>query len=602
MGITDFYVNLKNEIKAEHNRQLSDGSSLYAYEEIVYLENALTFLYDNRMIIDEYELCYYDSTYRNARIKIHGYAFSEDATQLELYVCQYSNNDEIENISKSEIENTAAKPCLRFLDKSVKDPNFVNSLEKSQEAYYFAEYLNQIYNDLEKVKILVVTNKKAKAIFYKDVEIGRLNVRIEVFDIDRYFKVSSEGQPRDEIVVDFQELSGGGLPCVYVPKQSDDEYAFALTAIPGEVVYQLYNRFGERILEDNVRSYLSARGRKNAGIQNTLVDHPSRFMAYNNGLVIVADSVIIATSDNGDSTILQIKGLQIVNGGQTTASIYFAKFSKKSEVDLSRVRVATKIIEIGPDFDSEEHEQFIGKIARYSNTQNQVKESDFLSHSAFQVQFEAITKTIYLPDTIGQWFYERASGSYNTYLMREGRTPARRRHITKHVVPRKRVIKKTNFGQSIATWTGRPHTASLGGEKCLATISEYLKGEVDKISADYVKDRLSEYIIFYRTFYLLRGDICKQSPSVVRSYLLALLSENYANLIDLKLVWSNQEISEEFKEQIKIWGKELYDWMISNSQGRQLSEFGKKEDTWRRVRNLRLSTPKIKIPELPIDS
>jgi hypothetical protein len=287
-----------------------------------------------------------------------------------------------------------------------------------------------------------------------------------------------------------------------------------------------------------------------------------------------------------------------VNGGQTTASIYFAKQAKKDAVDLGPVRVAAKIIEIGEEVDTEGHEEFIGNIARYANTQNQVKESDFLAHSAFQVNFERIVRTINCPDSVGQWFYERASGSYNTYLIREGKTPAKRKKITTIVIPRKRVVKKTDLAQSIATWRGSPHIAALGGEKCLGRYKDNLKADSDNIDVGYVKKRLSEYIVYYNTFYLLRGDICKQSPGVVRIYLLALLAKNYEDSIDFDYIWNKQDLSEELKAQLKIWGSELYTWMIKNSQGRQLSEYGKNETTWDRIKSLRLSPMIRSVPEL----
>lgn len=352
----------------------------------------------------------------------------------------------------------------------------------------------------------------------------------------------------------------------------------------------------EFTLTANVRSFLSARG-KNAGIQQTIVESPTRFMAYNNGLVIVADSVVIKSNEDGTSSILQIEGLQIVNGGQTTATIFFTKLNNPS-IDLGPVRVAAKIIVIGKEQEEKLHEEFIGKVARYANTQNPVKESDFLAHSAFQVRFEEMSQSIYCPDSIGRWFYERAAGSYNTFLSREGRTPARRRALTTNVIPRKRLVKKTDLGLSIATWEGDPYLACLGGEKCLTRYKDKLAEEVELIDAQYFKRRIAEYIIFYHTFYYLRGDICKQSPGVVRIYLLSLVSKKYRDKINFDQVWLNQGVSEEFKEQIQIWGKELYDWMIEQANGRQLSEYGKTLKNWEAMQQFELSRIKKRIPEI----
>src|SRR5690606_40392749 len=91
---------------------------------------------------------------------------------------------------------------------------------------------------------------------------------------------------------------------------------------------------GPRILEANVRSFLGVSSRGvNKGIRDSLRETPQRFMAYNNGVVIVADDARLARTEDGAIGLLGLQGLQIVNGGQTTASIFFAK-KKHPEIDL----------------------------------------------------------------------------------------------------------------------------------------------------------------------------------------------------------------------------------------------------------------------------
>src|SRR5262249_53012806 len=140
-------------------------------------------------------------------------------------------------------------------------------------------------------------------------------------DIERLHRHWSEGKPRDEIVVNFEEVSGTALPCVYVPGE-ESGYDYALTVMPGAALFFVYEKFGARLLEANVRSFLSASGKVNQGIRNTLRDDPERFMAYNNGIVIIADEIRLGQTSDGSPGIAWLKGMQVVNGGQTTASIY----------------------------------------------------------------------------------------------------------------------------------------------------------------------------------------------------------------------------------------------------------------------------------------
>src|SRR4029453_15439568 len=148
--------------------------------------------------------------------------------------------------------------------------------------------------------------------FQSPREISEKTIKLEVMDIERLYRHWSAGKPRDELVVNFEEVSGGALPCVYVPGQMTD-YDYALTVIPGEALRFVYEKYGARLLEANVRSFLSATGKVNKGIRDTLRDAPEHFMAYNNGIVIVADEAHLGKTTDGGPGILWLKGMQIVN-------------------------------------------------------------------------------------------------------------------------------------------------------------------------------------------------------------------------------------------------------------------------------------------------
>lgn len=598
MALEEFLQSVTQEVDTIYNERLYDPNSSFKYKENIYLENILTFLSSSSIIGENVQDSYCDTTYRNAKIKLHAYAISDESDMLDLIICHYNDSGDIENLTDSEIHKRFVNPSLRFLEKSVVDNSkFLNSLEKSSEAYLLAEALPQLYNGLTDIRIFIITNAKTKTKYFKDKVIAKKYVKIEVFDIDRYHKLSNEGKPQDELIVDFAEISELGIPCVYVPKSPSEEYGYALTALPGKILYDLYNKYRDRILEANVRSFLSTRGKRNKGIQETLRTEPTRFMAYNNGLVLLTEELIVRSNNDGASFIEQMKGLQIVNGGQTTATLFFTMRETPNQAGLSQVRVPAKIIVTGKNDDLEAQEEFVGKVARYANTQNPIKESDFLAHSPFHRNFEKFSQTIYCPDSIGRWFYERANGSYNTYLLREGSTPTKRKHITTNVTPRKRVINKTALGQSIACWENKPDIASLGGEKCLIKMKDQLENDADLIDVNYVKRRISEYIIYYHIYYYLRGDICKQSPGVVRNYLIALISQNFRKSINYERIWQYQELSDAFRNQIRIWGQQLYDAMIEQAGGRQLSESGKRSQTWDTFKTFSLQPRRTGIPE-----
>jgi hypothetical protein len=250
MTIEEFYESTIQVVNQTYNEQLLESSSTYTYKEYVYLELVLGFLLDNGMIVGEAVSCYCNTVYKNAKVKLHAYAISDDLTQLDLVVCHFIGEDKIEEISDKTIKEGIAKPGLRFLMESVNErSNFISSLEKSSDPYVFAKSLIGMYNQLKQIRLFIITDGKTKSKFFKESQAKGKSVRVEVFDIERFYKISSEGKPRDEIVVDFTSMYGFGMPCVYVPQQSSSEYAYALTALPGEVLYTLYNKYKDRILE-----------------------------------------------------------------------------------------------------------------------------------------------------------------------------------------------------------------------------------------------------------------------------------------------------------------------------------------------------------------
>ena len=128
-------------------------------------------------------------------------------------------------------------------------------------------------------------------------------------------------------------------------KPPPSEYQTFLLVLPGELISRLYDQYGARLFEFNVRSFLQARGNVNKGIRETLRSEPERFLAYNNGLTATADEIEVGQL-HGETVIRRLRGLQIVNGAQTTASIHRAR--KVDKIDISRVAVSMKLTRVEP--------------------------------------------------------------------------------------------------------------------------------------------------------------------------------------------------------------------------------------------------------------
>lgn len=589
MELSDFL----RETQAQVRAQMSEGTP---YAEIAFSDIVMQHMSDIGMTFEPVA-CRYRGKVGNAILRLNGYAMSEELDQLDLFVSLYEGVDEPTPVADADTK-TAVEQCLRFLGLCA-EGKMAPRLDPSSDERSLAETLQEVYDGLEQVRVFVLTDQVAKAKNFKTRDIGGKAVRLEVMDIERLFRHWSEGKPRDELVVDFTEVSGRPLPCVYVPGENDD-YDYALTAIPGEALRLLYEKFGARLLEANVRSFLSVKSGKgvNAGIQGTLRSAPGRFMAYNNGIVIVADEMRFGTPGDGSTGIAWLKGVQIVNGGQTTASIYFAK-RKYPEIDLSKVRVPAKII-VMREPDPIKEEALVSDISRFANSQNAVSQSDLSANKPFHVEVEKLSLTVYCPDGVGRWFYERAAGSYNTLLTREGATPAKLKAL-KDAIPAARRITKTELAKYINTWDRKPDIVSLGSQKnfdrFMSTLTTTDGGESLVPTTDDYKAMVAKAKLFRDATKLIRP-MFQSFQGNVTIYTLSLLSEKLGSRIDLNRVWTKQGASLELLAQIGVWAREVNDVLHKTASGRMISEWAKKPECREAVLGASYSEAAKGIPEL----
>ncbi|WP_432380537.1 AIPR family protein [Duganella sp. P38] len=588
MDLQDFL----RETQAAVRSQMRDGA---LYEELVFAGIVMDHMSEIGMTFEPVE-CHYEGKVGNANLRLSGYSVSEDTDQLDLFVSLYDSVDVPTHVPDSETK-TAVEQCLRFLTLCAEGA-MAPKLDPSSDVRSLAETLQTIYNDLEQIRVYVITDKIAKSKSFKTRDIGGKAVRLEVMDIERLHRHWSEGKPRDELVVDFNEVSGTPLPCVFVPGENDD-YDYALTAIPGEALRLLYEKFGARLLEANVRSFLSVKGKGvNAGIQTTLRSSPERFMAYNNGIVIVADEMRLGKSNDGSAGIAWLKGLQIVNGGQTTASLYFTK-KKYPDTDLSHVRVPAKVIVMRAQ-DSTKEEALVSDISRFANSQNAVKQSDLSANKPFHVEIEKLSRSVYCPDGVGQWFYERAAGSYNTLLTREGTTPAKLKAL-KDAIPTNRRITKTDLAKYITAWDRKPDIVSLGSQKnfdrFMAALIPIEGQEAPLPTVSEFKAMIAKAKIYRDTQKLLRP-MFQAFQANITAYTVALLSEKLGSRIDLDRIWARQAASPELLAQIAIWAKEVNQTLHLTAGGRMVSEWAKRPECKEAVMSASYSVAASNIPEV----
>lgn len=596
MELIEFLGQIRAEVRDEISDRAAASGTAYPYPELVFSEIVMKHMEDVGMTYEP-QICHVDGKAGNANIRLSGYSISEDGDRLDLFVTVYLDSEELTPVPDSDTKQ-AAEYCFRFLKLSA-EGKMAKTLDPAHDGHELAVHIERGYVDLEEIRIYVLTDGQVKTKNFKSQEVAGKAIRLEVMDIERLHRHLSEGKPRDELVVNFTDVAGGPLPCVYI-SGGGNSYDYAMTVFPGEVLRHLYDKYGARLLEANVRSFLSATGKVNKGIQATLRSEPEKFVAYNNGIVVVADEASLGKTTQGGPGIAWLKGMQIVNGGQTTASIYFTK-KRYPDTDLAKVGVPAKVVVLKAENPTAE-EALISDISRFANSQNTVKQSDLSANSPFHVELEKLSNSVYLPDGVGRWFYERAAGSYTTMLAREGSTPAKYRNLKANVVPPARRLTKTDLAKFLNSWDGRPDLASLGGQKNFARFMDDVREREERDEsvipdANGFKRMIGKVILFKQVHSLVRPMLPAFQGNVA-IYTVSLIARRHGARIDLVRIWEQQGISTAFKDQIRIWAREVNAALHSTANGRMISEWAKKEDCWTELRELSLTAAVGNIPEI----
>jgi hypothetical protein len=583
MTLEDFLRRLQADIA----ERMADGDAP-PYSEMVFAELVMDHMAEIGMTSDPV-VCHYAARVDRAELRLSGYAVSRDDEQLDLFVSLYEGREDIASVPDSETTQAAGR-CLAFLAKCA-EGRLASRIDEANEAHELAQIIELIFPKLDHITIHVLTDRVAKSKSFKSREVNGKTVRLEVMDIERLYRHLSEGKPRDEVVLDFKSLSGTPLPCVLIPGQ-EAVYSVVLAALPGEALRATYDKFGARLLEANVRSFLSATNKVNRGIRDTLRTSPEHFMAFNNGIVMIADEAGYEATAEGGPGIAWLRGVQIVNGGQTTASIYFTK-KKAADTDLRSVRVPAKIIVLDVKGDDSEaaREVLVSNVSRFANSQSAVKVSDLSANRPFHRELEQLSQSTFCPDGATRWFYERAAGSYNVMLARKGDTGPRLKKLKTEFPPTKR-FNKTELAKCLMTWAGFPQSASFGLQKNFEKFSQLLDEEEGAAlwplsNANDYKRMVSQVIIFRTVQKLVRG-LVPAFQANVTVYTIALMAERLSAEIDLDRIWLDQAMTPQTAALATSWAKSVDEALQVSAAGRMVSEWAKKPACWEYVRALEL--------------
>ena len=429
--------------------------------------------------------------FRGYGLQMNAYAISEDCESVDIFVSIYSESDRPRSVSQADID-AAIKRAIQLYHKAIND--LYTAFQKDNDTYEFAITLHQNKDNIKHVRICALTNGLVKPIALKNITIGNAEISFSLWDVDRLYRCVTSGKMRETIEIDFEEKFQTSIPCI--ENNTSKKYSVYLAIINGDLLAALYDEFRDRLLEKNVRSFLQVKGGVNKGIRDTLRDEPDMFLAYNNGISVTAESVEIVRDENGKPSIKRIRDMQIVNGGQTTASIFNAKNDRKIAADLSQVFVQMKISVI---HSADDMDEIVPRISTFANTQNKIQVADFSANDPFHRRIEELSRTIWAPAQGGMkprnWFYERARGQYADMLTRESTTKRKKEY--KEIHP---LFTKTDLAKYENTWDQLPWQVSEGAQKNFHKFMLRLK-ERKGFSPDeiYYQNLIAKAILFRQT-------------------------------------------------------------------------------------------------------
>lgn len=533
------------DLHQEVNSKAADNTNPQLREDL-FTEYVLERLSEHNET-DGWSVCYHraNAVGRTPAAQLNAWSLSGDGATLDLFVALHHDTGTVEEVGKPATVKHF-KLLRGFLRRAL--DGFHVEMEETSDGFQAAQQIHAARESLTTVRLFFLTDGVVRSLELEEEPFKELEVRYIVWDLKELSRLRV-GE-REVIELDFVNDYGGAVPCLQTA-DATGEYRTFLAYLPARLLARIYGEHGQRLLERNVRAFLQAKGKVNRCLQKTLREEPHRFLAYNNGLCCTAADVKVQAERDGHARLQWVRDFQIVNGGQTTASIFHAL--KKEKVDVTLVVVQVKLTVLT---NPAEVPEIVPLISRYANSQNKVKETDLFANGPFHRALELISRRTWAPATSGlergtQWYYERASGSYLDDKARQG-SPARRKEWEKQAPPQQKFT-KTDVAKFEHTWRALPHFVCFGAEKNFRVFADRMEDDGEPVVDEAYFKQLIAKAILYRTSERLFAVVNLEgyrANSV--AYALAWLAKESKQRIDLERIWRDQRVPPLLCEAIKI--------------------------------------------------
>lgn len=572
-------------------RNEADATGIYTVEAFFEMMAAML---SETGELETADRCFFEGKAGRVNMRVDGYGGDPRDSDgvLSLIICDLHMSEDPGTLHGENLKRLF-RHLIEFLEHSRKR-DFRESLEETSAGFGLADLIETTWRSVTKIKLILLTNgtNRSRVDAVPSGVIDEVPMTCNIWDLPRIHRYFTSGGARDELIVNFGEEFGGSVPVLKASFDGTplDNY---LAVISGTQLARVYDKWGTRLLEANVRCFLQARGKVNRGIRDTIKDRPEMFFSYNNGITATAEEVVVTDSSRG-SQLESARNLQIVNGGQTTASVHAAL--KLAPEQLKDVFVQMKL-SIVP---AEESEEIVPRISEFANSQNRVNAADFFANHPFHVRMESFSRRVLAPVPDGgyretRWFYERARGQYADE--RGKRTPSERKKFDLEF-PRAQYFTKTDLAKFEYSYRGKPDLVSRGAQKNFAEFARTIGGEWTKSESRFDETwyrRLIAKAIMFRTLEKIvpkqewyqggyRANIITYAISKV-----ALDAGQMGLFIDLDAVWRSQALPKLLETALVLAASEANAVITNPDEGiRNMSEWAKKQACWARLQSRKL--------------
>jgi len=584
-------------------------------QQNLFLSEVLPLMADAKLIDSEdCSESYY--IYPGENLKINGYLVNESGERLQLFIVDESSIDlttkqeDLKISTKSHYDNQF-KRAVRFVNRAVKG-HLSEELQYSSPIRALVTQLASAdgANQFDVIEIFLVSatatvetrgsQPQPKRLEFDDETIsisftrGRDRISKEVLilktliDLNFLYSVIISQGSREPLVIDFEKTFNVMIEAIQAA--NEENFESYLCVLPAYILADLYKRYSSRLLEKNVRSFLQFKG-ANFGIRETIRTSPEKFIAFNNGITITSTGMELY-DDAGRLYIKSLRDFQIVNGGQTTASIFF---TRKDGYSIEKVKVMAKI-NVAKDVSEEKLDELISKISKYSNSQTKVSSVDLDSRNPQLTKIKALSDSVITPSG-KRWFFEKSKGEFNTKIRIAGNNRGR----IERDYPKDVRFSKEQLGKYFTAWGDQPYVVKKGGDKVFRYFIDALteeEGKKSKVEIDrnFYELLIAKIILFKslenvygqgkNSIGQIRSAVVPYSISIIYSY-----SDRAkgGRIFDLAKIWMKEGLEDDLSAFFYDLMHLMNNLIKHYSESDDLGEYSKRKDLWDNI----LGSPEI---------